>query len=59
MGNHAMNLLVAEKDKEAKYIIEEAIRIQPKDSINRNIESLIRDVLSGKRKRPTFEDAIK
>jgi SseB protein N-terminal domain len=59
MGNHAMNLLVAEKDNEAKYIIEEAIRIQPNDSINRNIESLIRDVLSGKRKRPTFEDAIK
>lgn len=58
LGNHAMNLLVAEKDSEAKYIIEEAIRIQPNDSINRNIESLIRDVLSGKRKRPTFEDTI-
>ncbi len=53
-----MNLLVAEKDSEAKYIIEEAIRIQPNDSINRNIESLITDVLSGKRKRPTFEDTI-
>ncbi len=59
MGNHAMNLLVSEKDKEAKDIIDEAIRIQPNDSINKNIESLVRDVLSGKRKRPTFEDAIK
>lgn len=59
MGNHAMNLLVAEKDNEAKFIIEEAIRIQPDDSINKNIESLVRDVINGKRKRPTFEDSIK
>jgi hypothetical protein len=59
MGNHAMNLLVAEKDDEAKDVIEAAIRIQPNDSINKNIESLIKDVLSGTRKRPTFEDSIK
>lgn len=59
MGNHAMNLLIAEKDNEAKNIIEEAIRIQPDDSINKNIESLVRDVINGKRKRPTFEDSIK
>lgn len=59
MGNHAMNLLVAEKDSEAVCIIEEAIRIQPNDSVNRNIAALIRDVLAGKRTRPTFEDSIK
>ncbi|RKM92434.1 SseB family protein [Aquimarina sp. AD10] len=59
IGNHAMNLLVAEKDLEAKETIDKAIKIQPNDSVNRNIESLIKDVISGKRQRPTFEDAIK
>lgn len=59
MGNHAMNLLVARKDNEAKEIIEKAIKIQPNDAINRNIESIVKGVLSGKRSRPTFEDAIK
>ena len=59
MGNHAMNLLVAEKNSEAMSIIEEAIRIQPNDSINKNIELTVRDVIAGKRKRPTFEDSIK
>lgn len=59
MGNHAMNLLVAEKDQEAKETIDKAIKLQPRDSVNRNIESIIKDVLSGKRDRPTFEDSIK
>ena len=59
LGNHAMNLLVAQKDIEAKITIEKAIKIQPNDSVNRNIESIVRDVMSGNRKRPTFEDAIK
>jgi tetratricopeptide (TPR) repeat protein len=59
LGNHAMNLLVAEKDQEAKEAIDKAIKLQPHDSVNRNIESIVKDVLSGKRKRPTFEDAIK
>lgn len=59
MGNHAMNLLIAEKDREAKEAIDKAIELQPNDSVNRNIESLIKDVLSGKKKRPTFEDTIR
>lgn len=59
LGNHAMNLLIAEKDQEAKETIDKAIKLQPRDSVNRNIESLINDVLLGKRDRPTFEDAIK
>lgn len=59
LGNHAMNLLVAKKDLEAKEAIEKAIIIQPNDSVNRNIESIVKDVLSGKRERPTFEDVIK
>ncbi|GAO41751.1 tetratricopeptide repeat protein [Flavihumibacter petaseus] len=59
LGNHAMNLLLAEKDSEALATINEAIRILPSDSVNRNIEAIVRDVVSGKRKRPTFEDTIK
>lgn len=59
LGNHAMNLLVAKKDQEAKATIDKAIKLQPNDSINKNIESIIIDVISGKRTRPTFEDAIK
>jgi len=59
MGNHAMNLLIAEKDSEAKSTIEEALRIQPNDSINKNIKSIVSDVTAGRRRRPTFEDSIK
>lgn len=59
MGNHAMNLLVAQKDDEAKEIIEKAIAINPRDSVNRNIESIVKGVLSGTQKRPSFEDVIK
>lgn len=59
LGNHAMNLLVAERDYEAKETIESAIELQPNDSVNKNIEQTIKDVLSGKRNRPTFEDVIK
>lgn len=59
MGNHAMNLLVANKDQEAKDTIDNAIKIKPNDSVNKNIKSIINGVISGKRKRPTFEDVIK
>lgn len=59
MGNHAMNLLIAQKDDEAKEIIGKAIKMNPNDSVNRNIESIVKGVQSGDRKRPTFEDAIK
>jgi tetratricopeptide (TPR) repeat protein len=59
MGNHAMNLLIAQKDNEAKDTIKKALRMNPNDSINKNIESIVRGVISGKRKRPTFEDVIK
>lgn len=59
LGNHAMNLLVAKRDAEAKETIERAIKIRPLDRINKNIESIVKDVISGKRKRPAFEDVIK
>lgn len=59
LGNHAMNLLVARKDNEAKETIDKAIKLQPNDSINKNIKSIIKDVIAEKRQRPTFEDAVK
>ncbi|WP_338840930.1 SseB family protein [Flavobacterium ginsenosidimutans] len=59
LGNHAMNLLVAKKDQEAKETIDKAIKLQPNDSINKNVESIIKDVIAEKRKRPTFEDAVR
>jgi tetratricopeptide (TPR) repeat protein len=59
MGNYAMNLLIAEKDMEAKAIIEKALQLHPNDQINRNVESIIKDVITGRRKRPNFDDAIK
>ncbi|WP_290789829.1 SseB family protein [Flavihumibacter sp. UBA7668] len=58
MGNHAMNLLIAQKDTDALNTIAAAIRIQPNDSVNRNIESIVRDVIARRRKRPSFEETI-
>ena len=59
LGNHAMNLLIAKKDVEAIEIIEKAIKINPTDSINKSILSTVKGVISGKKSRPTFKDAIK
>ena len=59
MGNHAMNLLVAKKDNDAQNFIDKAINIQPSDSVNRNIQITVREVISGKRQRPTFDEVIK
>ncbi|WP_343632696.1 SseB family protein [Fluviicola sp.] len=59
MGNHAMNLLLAQRDAEAQNMIQEALSMQPDDTINQNIDATIKDVISGKRPRPAFEDTIK
>lgn len=58
LGNHAMNLLVAEKDDEAKQVIEKALLINPKDTYNQRIQKKIENVILKKEKRPTFKDAI-
>jgi Flp pilus assembly protein TadD len=58
MGNHAMNLLIAGKDPEAKAFINQALVIQPRDEINQNVYKIIDEVTSGKRARPTFRDVI-
>jgi tetratricopeptide (TPR) repeat protein len=58
MGNHAMNLLIAGKDKEAKAIIDKAVNIDPNDHINKNILNKIDNVMAGKSPRPTFKEAL-
>lgn len=58
MGNHAMNLLLAERDEEALVLIEEALVLEPKDEVNENIKSLITEVMVGTRKRPTMEESV-
>jgi len=58
LGNHAMNLLVAEKDDEAKQVIEKALLINPNDTYNQRIKKKIENVILKKEKRPTFKDAI-
>ncbi len=58
MGNHAMNLVLAERDQEALSLIEEALRLEPKDKVNKNIKDLIQSVMKGERNRPTMEETM-
>jgi tetratricopeptide (TPR) repeat protein len=58
MGNHAMNLLIAGLDEEARETIDKAMLINQNDKINRTIQLKIENVISGKVKRPTFEQAL-
>jgi tetratricopeptide (TPR) repeat protein len=58
MGNHAMNLLIAGKDESAKEIIDKAIKLEPNDRINKNIQNKINAVILKEIKRPTFKDSI-
>lgn len=58
MGNHAMNLLLAERDKEAFALIKQALVLAPKDEVNENVKHLIEGVMAGNRKRPTMEETV-
>ncbi|MDO1449169.1 hypothetical protein Q0590_36375 [Rhodocytophaga aerolata] len=58
MCNHAINLMVAGKDKEALEWIEKALAIDPMDKINQNAHQLIKLVSEGKRKRPKFDELM-
>lgn len=58
LGNHAMNLLVAKKNDEAKQVIEKALLINPNDTYNQRIQKKIENVILKKEKRPTFKDSI-
>ncbi|MBB1150062.1 MULTISPECIES: SseB family protein [unclassified Myroides] len=58
MGNHAMNLVLAERDHEALALIEEALVLEPQDEVNENVKSLILEVMAGDRARPTIEETI-
>jgi tetratricopeptide (TPR) repeat protein len=58
MGNHAMNLLIAGRDNEAAGLIEEALGLQPDDPVNKNVQKLIAEVISGQKKRPTCKSVM-
>lgn len=58
MGNQAMNLLIANKDNDAQKMIDDALQLNPKDQINKNIQMLIKKVLAGRQKRPTCKSTI-
>lgn len=57
LANHAMNLLIAGFDKEAKQEIDKALSINENDEINKRIRAKIESVIAGQSRRPTFEEA--
>jgi tetratricopeptide (TPR) repeat protein len=59
LGNHAMNLLIAQRDIEAKEYIRKAIELEPRNQINQDIEKVIDAVTTGKMQRLTCKDAIR
>jgi len=54
--NHAVNLMVSGNDEEAKKYIGKAIEMEPNATINQNVFLLLQDVVSGKRKRPLYNE---
>ncbi len=58
LGNHAMNSLIAGRDQEAKETIHKALELEPNDQVNKNVKSLIDDVIAERRDRPTIEDTL-
>ena len=58
LGNHALNLLLAQRDSEAIETIKRAIKINSKDLVNKNIQTIIKEVTSGKRDRLTIDDVL-
>jgi Flp pilus assembly protein TadD len=59
MGNHAMNLLIAGRDREAMAAIITALAFAPDDAFNQRISKVIYQVGVGERARPTCESALK
>lgn len=58
LGNHAMNLLLANRDKEAQDTIEHALKIALEDQVNKNVWRVIDGVIRGQRARPNPKDLI-
>lgn len=54
--NHSVNLMVLGDDDEAVKFIGVAMTLDPDDEINKNVFSLVKDVASGKRKRPGYNE---
>lgn len=59
LGNLAVNLLIAHKDEEARQAIDNAIKLDPDDQINKNVKKMVEDVSNGKRQRPTCKMVFK
>ncbi|MBK9248496.1 MAG: hypothetical protein IPM69_10375 [Ignavibacteria bacterium] len=59
LGNHAMNLLIASRDKESIETITHAIKLDPQDGFNLQFQKVINEVINGKRSRPTCKNAMK
>lgn len=60
LGNLAIIQLVSGEPAEANVTIQHAIRLQPTDSVNRNVQAIIASVVAGKRAQPkTLEEAMR
>jgi Flp pilus assembly protein TadD len=60
IGNQAISFLLADRISEAAKAIDTAVRLNPQDTVNRNVEILIRQVVAGERERPrTLQEAMR
>ncbi|PRC90795.1 tetratricopeptide repeat protein [Solimicrobium silvestre] len=58
LGNYAMNLLISGQDKESQQTIKYALSVAPDDRFNQKLQNIIKNVVSGKRSRPTVENVF-
>jgi Tfp pilus assembly protein PilF len=60
IANQAISFLLADRVPEAAKAIATAVRLNPDDKVNRNIELLIQQVMAGERERPrTLREAMR
>jgi hypothetical protein len=53
VANHSLYLLIAKEDDEAQKMISIAMSLNSNDMINKNIQTMIHEVVNGKTSRPT------
>ena len=59
ISNHALNLLLNKEDDKALEWSSKAIGLDSTDLVNNNVHKLIKAVVSGEKKRPTFKELFK
>jgi len=59
IGNYALNLLLNKEDEKALEWSKKAIELDAVDPINQKVHHLIKAVISGEKKRPTFKELFK